>query len=100
MLVGLVAGWRGMRIVFTEHRLGTPFLLKTGDRPKKAVLTQMYLITFTIVGRTISPLSLQQGILEAIAHDVSTIEADITQDVADDLDFSLFFNLHHYLPWS
>jgi hypothetical protein len=36
--------------------------------------------------------------LEAIALDAGAIQAEIAQDVADGLNYFLFFDLHHHLP--
>src|SRR5690606_19384722 len=81
-----------------KYILDPSLLFEISNRFEEAVLTEMHLITLTIVLSAITPARLKTSVLRATTFMQSGSIANITQNIGDGLNFDTPTNLHRCSP--
>src|SRR5690606_928492 len=81
-----------------KYILDPSLLFEISNRFEEAVLTEMQLITLTIVLSTITPARLKTSVLKTTTFMQSGAIAYITQNIGDGLNFDTPTNLHRCSP--
>src|SRR5690606_21635769 len=81
-----------------KYILDPSLLFEISNRFEEAVLTEMQLITLTIVLSAITPARLKATVLKTTTFMQSGAMANITQNIGDGLNFDTATNLHRCSP--
>lgn len=81
-----------------KYILDPSLLFEISNRFEEAVLTEMQLITLTIVLSAITPARLKATVLKTTTFMQSGAMANITQNIGDGLNFDTPTNLHRCSP--